>query len=301
MPLNQVLPLLLWMTGALLSFSVMAVSLRTLTQQFSVFEALAMRTAISVLILFAIACSRPGMFRQLAPHRMLVNLLRNGIHFSAMCGWTLGLEVLPLASVFALEFTTPAWTSVLAALLLGERLTPARLGAVTLGFIGVLVVARPGTANFHPAMLLVLAAAVGYALANIATKSLTATQTPFAIVFWMNVMQLPMALAGSHWPAFATIGSHQILPLIGAGISGLSAHFCLSNAFRLADASIVAPLDFLRLPLIAFVGWQFYGEPLDVYVFIGALLILAGIIWNFRADPNKTLREVEAEGQSGAP
>lgn len=300
-PLAQLAPLLVWMTGTLVSFTVMAVSLRALTHTFGVFEALALRTFISVIVLLMIAGLRPYLFRQIRPHRMGLHLVRNTVHFGSLCGWTYGLAVLPLASVFALEFTTPAWTSLLAAVFLNERLTRARLGAVLLGFAGVLVIARPGSASFHPAMLLVLAAAVGYALTNIATKSLTSTQTAFAVVFWMNVMQLPMALAGSHWADFATINSGQVLPLLGAGLAGLSAHYCFSNAFRRADASIVAPLDFMRLPLIAFIGWQFYGEPLDIYVFAGALLILAGIIWNLLGDPNKTVREVDATGQSGAP
>src|SRR5262249_59377830 len=97
---------------------------------------------------------------------------------------TASIALLPLATVFALEFTTPAWTTLLAVVLLGERLTASRIGAVALGLAGVLVIVRPGVATFQPAALLVLTAAVGYACTYIATKKLTTTDSTFAIVLW---------------------------------------------------------------------------------------------------------------------
>jgi drug/metabolite transporter (DMT)-like permease len=100
----------------------------------------------------------------------------------------------------------------------------------------------------------------------------------------MNVMQLPMNLAGSHALAFLAIGPAQIVPLIGLGVAGLASHYCLSNAFRAGEASLVVPLDFLRIPLIALVGWWLYGESLDIYVFAGAGSIVSGVLWNLRAE-----------------
>jgi drug/metabolite transporter (DMT)-like permease len=79
----------------------------------------------------------------------------------------------------------------------------------------------------------------------------------------------------------------QILPLIGVAIAGLSSHFCLTNAFRNSDATIVVPLDFLRIPLIALIGWSVYGEPLDAFVFVGAAIIITGIVWNLRAEATR--------------
>jgi drug/metabolite transporter (DMT)-like permease len=189
-----------------------------------------------------------------------------------------------LSTVFALEFTMPAWTMLLASLLLGERMTPSRIGAVVLGLLGVLVILRPGIETFHPAALLVLAAALGYSVQNVATKQLTTTESTFAIVFWMNVIQLPLGLIGAD-PWFATrLGPHELPALAGLGIAGVSAHYCLSNAFRAGDASLVVPLDFLRIPLIAVVGWWLYGEPLDSFVFAGAGLIILGLLWNLRRE-----------------
>jgi drug/metabolite transporter (DMT)-like permease len=274
----------LWMSGVLLSFTIMAVSIRALARTFNVFEILAIRNAAGLAILLAIACARPALRASLPSRRMGMHLLRNSVHFAAQYAWALSITLLPLATVFALEFTNPAWLALLAAWLLRERMTPSRAGAVVLGFLGVAVILRPGLEAFQPAALIILGAAFGFAVSSIVTKKLIVTDTTFAILFWMNAMQLPMNLAGSSPSAIAKIDAAQILPMLGVAIAGLSSHFCLTNAFRHGDATIVVPLDFLRIPLIALIDWSFYGEPLDGFVFAGAAIIIAGIFWNLRAE-----------------
>jgi drug/metabolite transporter (DMT)-like permease len=274
----------LWMIGTLLSFSAMAVSIRELSATLGIMEILSARAAIGLLIVCALLAIRPELRRALNRRRLRLHVLRNSIHFGAQYMWATSLLLLPLSTVFALEFTMPAWTMLLATLLLDERLTPSRIGAVVLGLCGVFVILRPGIETFHPAALVVLAAALGYAVQNIATKRLTTTESTFAIVFWMNVIQLPLGLLGTD-PFFATkLGLHQLPALAGLGIAGLSAHYCLSNAFRAGDAGLVVPLDFLRIPLIAVVGWWLYGEALDFFVFAGAGLIILGLLWNLRSE-----------------
>jgi drug/metabolite transporter (DMT)-like permease len=201
--------------------------------------------------------------------------------------WSLSLTLLPLAMVFALEFTMPAWTALLAVWLLHERMTLSRIGVVVLGLVGVLVILRPGIASFNPAAILVLLAAFGYAITMITTKKLTMTETTFGIIFWMAVIQLPLSLIGSDPMVFFHLETRHILPAIGVGIAGLTSHYCLSNAFRSGDASLVVPLDFMRIPLIAVVGWAFYGEQLDLFVLLGALIIVAGVLWNLRAETTR--------------
>jgi drug/metabolite transporter (DMT)-like permease len=237
-----------------------------------------------VLILTTAVLLRPRLRPAVRPRRMGMHLIRNGVHYASQYAWALAVTLLPFATVFALEFTMPAWTTLLAALLLGERLSVSRIGAVVLGIVGVLVIVRPGLATFQPAALLVLAAAVGYAASNIATKSLTATEPTFAIIFWMNVMQLPMGLAGSEPGFLAKLGWAEILPTLGIGIAGLAAHYCLTNALRFGDASVVVPIDFLRIPLIAAIGWFIYGETVELAVFLGAAIIIIGVLWNLRAE-----------------
>jgi drug/metabolite transporter (DMT)-like permease len=282
---NKIARVVLWMVGALLSFSVMAVSIRELSRAgLSIFEILAIRSGVALFVLLTLLAVRKDLRVHALPRRMGLNLFRNTVHYASQYSWALSLTMLPLATVFALEFTMPAWTAVLAVWFLHERLTPSRLGVVILGLIGVLVILRPGVAGFNPAAILVLLAAFGYAITMITTKQLTKTETTFGIVFWMAVIQLPLSLIGSDPTVFMRFEARHILPAIGVGMAGLTSHYCLSNAFRSGDATLVVPLDFMRIPLIAVVGWAFYGERLDVFVLLGAMIIVSGVLWNLRSE-----------------
>jgi drug/metabolite transporter (DMT)-like permease len=277
---HSVVRVLLWMSGVLLSFTAMAPSIRALSKTLSIFEILSIRTATGLVVLSALALARPQLRLQLTTRQIWLQATRNVLSFSGGFAWSLALTLLPFATVFALEFTTPAWVALFAVLILGERMTASRIGVVVLGLAGILLITRPGVGGFQPASLLVLAAAVAFAGSAICTKKLTATQTTFAILFWMNAMQLPMNLAGSDLLFVRKLGSSDLLPVIVVGVSGLTSHLCLTNAFRYGDATVVYPLDFLRLPLIALIGWWFYREALDPMVFAGAALIIAGVLWN---------------------
>ena len=282
---NNIVRVVLWMTGALLSFSLMAVSIRELSRGgLSIFEILAIRSGAVLIVVVALMLVRPELRLAVRTRRAPLHLLRNVVHYVAQFAWAYTLTLLPLAMVFALEFTMPAWTAVLADWLLSETMTKSRLGVVVLGLAGVLVILRPGVAAINPAAFLVLAAAFGYAITMITTKKLTATESTFGIVFWMAVIQFPMSLIGSDLTAFLHFQAHNIPPAIGLGIGGVTSHYCLSNAFRSGDATLVVPLDFMRIPLIAVVGWAFYGENLDIFVLIGALIIISGVVWNLRAE-----------------
>jgi drug/metabolite transporter (DMT)-like permease len=274
----------LWMIGTLLSFSLMAVSVRELGGVLTLSEIIMVRSIGGLICLAPILLMHPHLFGELAIRKPFVHLVRNGTHFGATMGWSFAVMALPLATVFAIEFMMPVWAGVLAVFFLGERATVSRIGSVVLGFLGVIVIMRPGLEAFHPAALAVLAASFGYAVSNIATKKLVPVQHTIAILFWMNIIQAVMALFGTD-PAFPLrlTGWHW-LAAIGIGFSGAAAHYCLTNALRVADAIVVIPLDFLRIPLIAFVGWMFYREQLDVLVFAGAGIIIAGIVWNLRAE-----------------
>jgi drug/metabolite transporter (DMT)-like permease len=287
---RDLLRVVLWMTGALLSFSAMAVSVRGLAKVLHVFEILAIRNASGLVILLAIGLAQPHLLRTLTLHRARLQLARNTIHFGAQYLWMLSVTLLPLATVFALEFTMPAYAAILAVVFLGEKVTAGRVGVVVLGFLGVLVILRPGIASFNPAALFVLTAAFGFAVSLIQTKALTTSETTYAIVLWMNAVQLPLALIGSEPRNFLNLGVGQALPLLGIAVSGLASHFCLAQAFRFGDATVVVPLDFMRIPLIAFVGWWLFGEALDAWVFAGAGLIVLGISWNLRAEAIQAAR-----------
>jgi drug/metabolite transporter (DMT)-like permease len=289
---RQLLVVVLWMTGTLLSFSVMAIAIRGLSGSLSIVEILAVRATVGLLIVVAVMAVRPELRHGINRNRLGLHVLRNSIHFGSQYLWAWSLLLLPLATVFALEFTMPAWMIVLAPFFLGERMTPSRIGAVVLGVAGVLVIVRPGLDTFQPAALMVLAAAFGYAVQIIATKKLTVTDSTFAIVFWMNVIQLVLGVAGAGVTFVGKIGWDLMPVIIALGTAGLFAHFCMTNAFRAGDASLVVPLDFLRIPLIAVVGWWLYSEPLDIFVFAGAGLIISGILWNLHSETRRPVAVV---------
>src|SRR5205085_1111328 len=201
------------------AFGVMAVSIRALAASLSIVEILTLRAGVGLAIIGTILAFRPELRRMIVRRRLGLHALRNTIHFGAQYLWAMSLLLLPLATVFALEFTMPAWTMLLAAIFLGERMTASRAGAIILGLAGVFV---------------------------------------------------------------GRLGFSELPAIAGLGVAGLFAHYCLSNAFRAGEASLVVPLDFLRIPLIALVGWWFYAEPLDITVFAGAGLIVIGIVWNLR-------------------
>jgi drug/metabolite transporter (DMT)-like permease len=293
------------MTGALLSFSAMAVSIRVLAPTLTVMEILAVRSGLGLVVMASLAAVRPDLRAMIVTPRIALHLLRNTVHLGGQYLWAMSLLLLPLATVFALEFTTPAWTLLLAVPVLHERMTASRIGAVVLGLLGVLVILRPGLAGFQPAALLVLAAAVCFAVTLILTKKLTRTDSTFAIIFWMNLIQTPLALVPSD-PLFALkLSAAQVPAALAVGASGLASHYCLTNAFRAGDASMVVPLDFMRIPLIAVVGWWLYGERLDALVFVGAGLIISGILWNLRSEatrpPAAAIHAGEAVGKPDGP
>jgi len=290
---SHLIRVVLWMTGALLSFSAMAVSIRELAATLSVMEILALRSGFGLVIMAGLTAARADLRSTLFTRQFPLHVFRNLVHLGSQYVWATSLLLLPLATVFALEFTAPAWALLLAMPVLGERMTASRIGAVVLGLMGVVVIVRPGLATFQPAALLVLLAALGFANTLILTKKLTRTDTTFAIIFWMNLIQLPLALIGSN-PLFVTkLAFADLAPALAVGISGLASHYCLANAFRWGDASVVVPLDFLRIPLIAVVGWWLYGERLDPLVFSGAALIVAGILWNLRSEAARAVRPID--------
>ncbi|HYQ94540.1 MAG TPA: DMT family transporter [Burkholderiales bacterium] len=274
----------IWMVGALLSFSLMAVSVRELLRTMGNFEILALRSLVSLVLVLAVL-PRFGLSR-LRTRRFGLHVLRNVLHLGGQYAWVYAIAMLPLATVFAIEFTMPVWTAILATLILGERLNRGRVVMLVLGLAGVLIILRPGFALVQPAALVMLAGSFAYASMNVATKRLSASDSALAVVFYMAAVQLPLALVPAlpHWAA----PQLRDLPwILLVGTAGLTAHFCLTRAVRIADATLVVPIDFLRLPLIAVVGMLFYGEPLEMPILLGAAVIFAGTYYSIRRESRK--------------
>ncbi|TCP42103.1 DMT family transporter [Rhodovulum marinum] len=282
-----------WMTGAIVSFSSMAVAGRMVSIELDTFELMLYRSLIGILLVVSVAALF-GRLGEVSTRQLGLHLVRNISHFTGQNLWFLAITMIPLAQVFALEFTAPLWVALLAPLVLGERLTRSRALAALTGFIGILIVARPDPTALDPGALAALGAALGFAGSALFTKRLTATQGIVSILFWLTVMQAGLGLVCAGIDGDIALPSAATwAPLAVIGCAGLMAHFCLTNALMVAPAIIVMPLDFLRLPVIAIVGMALYGEPLEVAVFAGAALILAANVFNLRA-------EVRPLGHAGA-
>ena len=270
----------LWMVGALLSFSLMAVSVRELLPTMGSFEILFLRSFMSLAILLLLL---PRRLASLRTRHFGLHVLRNAFHFGGQYAWVYAISILPLATVFAIEFTMPVWAALLAMLFLGERLNQGRVVMLALGVAGVFVMLRPGVAVIQPAALVMLLGAFAYASTMIATKRLSGHDSAFAILFYMAVIQLPFGLVPA-LPQWVWPGLGDLPWVIALGVVGLSAHYCMTRAFRIADAMVVVPIDFLRLPLIAVVGMLFYGERIELPFVLGAAVIFAGTFYSIRRE-----------------
>jgi drug/metabolite transporter (DMT)-like permease len=279
--MHQSLRGVLWMGGAVLSFSAMAVAARELLAHLGPFQILFLRSVVMLAIVLVVVAQAED--PAIRTQRLPLHALRNLIHFGGQYCWVFAIGALPLATVFAIEFTMPVWTALLAALLLGERLTRGRAVMLALGLLGVLIILRPGFGLFKPAALVALAAAFLYAGNMIATKRLSSTDSPLAVLFWMSVVQTPLALLAAlpQWVA-PPAADLPWIGLIGAG--SYTAHYCMTRAFKLADATVVVAIDFTRLPLIAVVGAVFYAEPFDPFILLGAAVIFAGTYFSLRRE-----------------
>jgi drug/metabolite transporter (DMT)-like permease len=268
------------MLGAVASLSTMAIGGRELSAELNTFQILFFRSLVGLAVIAALL-QRSG-WGQVRTRVFGLHMVRNVSHYAGQFGWFFALGMIPLSEVFAIEFTTPIWTALLAALVLGERMNRLRMLAVAVGFAGVLIILRPGISTVSAGALAVLGAAFAYAVSYIMTKKLSGSETPLSILFYMTAIQLPLGLVAAlfdwRWP------SAWAWPWVGAvAVTALIAHYCLTRAFRLADATVVVPLDFLRLPLIAVLGLLLYGEALDPWVLLGAAVVFLGIWLNLRS------------------
>ncbi|OUR92161.1 EamA family transporter [Gammaproteobacteria bacterium 42_54_T18] len=267
------------MSGTLISFCLMALGARELSGEIPVFQTLFFRSAIGLVLISSLILllDKKQVFRS---ERGALHTFRNTFHFFGQYGWFVGIGLLPLAEVFALEFTVPIWTAIIASLFLGERMTPRKAISIFLGMLGVVVIVRPGIEIIDAASLIVLGAAICYAISYTTTKSLASTESPLTILFYMCLVQLPVSLLLSLsvwvWPE-----GIQWFWFVVIGVTALSAHFCLVRAMGHAEVTTVITLDFLRLPLIAVLGVLLYNEEFELYLLIGGALMLLGNWINF--------------------
>ena len=270
----------IWMIGAIVSFTAMAIAGRAVSFELDTFEIMLFRSLIGIVIVVVVA-SLAGTLREVRAQKLGLHFIRNVSHFAGQNLWFYSITVIPLAQVFALEFTSPVWVMLLAPLVLGEKLTRSQAIAAVIGFIGILVVTRPSPETFEFGLLTAALAAIGFAGSAVFTRKLTRTETITCILFYLTVMQAGLGMVFAGFDGDITLPSASNLPwIVVIAIAGLVAHFCLTVALSLAPATIVMPIDFTRLPVIAVVGVLLYAEPLDPFVLLGAALIFGANYYN---------------------
>jgi drug/metabolite transporter (DMT)-like permease len=258
----------------------MAISGRIITRELDVFQVMEMRSIIAFFMLLPLVF-REGGFKAMRTTILPAHIGRNVAHYIGQFAWLMGLTLIPLAQVIAIEFTAPIWAALMAAAFLGEKLTWRKGVAIGFGLAGVLLILRPGAAPLNPGHLIVLGAAFFFAISFITTKLLTRTDSATKIIFWMLIIQsiigLVPALRVWTWP------SAGIWPWIFViAFTGTFAHFCMAKALSYADATVAMPMDYLRVPASALIGYLLYAEAIDGLTAAGALLILAGNLFNLR-------------------
>ena len=270
----------MWMAGWLSLMLIMAVAGRETTRELNVFQIMEVRSLVGF-VLLAPFISRAGGFKVLRTSRLPQHVGRNLVHYVAQLGWFFALTLIPIGQVVAIEFTMPIWTAILAASFLSERMTPWKIAAIVLGLVGVVVIVRPATGEINPGQLIALGAAMGFGISMALVKSLTRTESALSILFWMLVVQSAAGFVPTlfvwTWP------SAYVWAWVGViAVCGTFSHYCLASAMRYADATIVVPMDFLRVPLTAAAGWLLYSERLDAWTVVGAGLILFGNLLNLK-------------------
>lgn len=271
----------LWMVMGGLSLLFLALVIREMQAKYHVLEMIFLRSVVSLLLVLPWALRQQ--WSELRTKRLPLHIFRNGIHYFGNIGWFVGVTLVTLADLQALQFTTPLFTIILAAIFLREHVGRHRWMATALGFAGALVIIRPGFIPIGAGTIAVVLSALFYAASQTATKSLSRTDSPNAILLYMSLIFIPISaipvfiplpgIADSAvWVTPDIEDAHLVILL---GVFGYLAHACIIRSFATADASYVMPFDFLRLPFSAAFGFFLYQERPEIWVWIGATIIFA--------------------------
>jgi drug/metabolite transporter (DMT)-like permease len=279
----------LLMTASAVLFGVMAIMIRLASSELHAFQIAFFRN------FFGLIATAPILYRHglsiLRTHKLPLYFVRCAIGIiSMLCGFW-ALVHLPLAQAVALSYSTPLFITIGAVLVLGEVVRIRRWTAVIVGFIGVLIIVQPGTESFSTGTLIALAGAVLSAIVAISIKFLTRTEAPDAIVLYTVLIWVPMSLIPAlpvwQWPS-----PRVWLWVALAGFLGTGGHMLWTRANRLADASVIAPISFVQLPIVAVLAFIIFGEALGAATALGSAIIFASNFYIARREAQLARRAV---------
>jgi drug/metabolite transporter (DMT)-like permease len=286
MPLPPLVQAVLWFCGTMAGFAAMAISARQLQTTMSTFEILFFRSLIGVLAVLPFIIR--ARFADLRMTNAPFHFGRALVQFLAQICWMYGIAYLTLSDLTAIEFSVPVFTAVLAVIFLGERMWRHKWIATLLGFGGVLIILQPEGSAFSVAGFVMLLGSALYSGSGILVKFLTRTETPQGIIFWMNALQLPLGLIPAVFIFdWVTPGIADVPWILAWGLAGLLAHYTMARALTLADITIIFPLDFLRLPLMALLGFLLYAEAISPWTAVGGIVIFAANYYSVREESKR--------------
>jgi len=263
----------LWMLFSGVCYVASATLARHLGDGYSVFEITFIRAVIAVALIAPILV-RSGN-RKFHTSHIGLHVVGGLFAYLAVLFWFYAATRMPVAEFFALQFATPLFTLALALLVLRERVGGANWIATLVGFAGVLVILRPGAIEVSLGALAALASTVGYASVNTVIKVLSRTESSVVIVFYVNLLMVPLSLpmAVVEW---RMPGLSDAVLIGGMAVFSTVAFLAVARAISVADARVVQPINFLRMPIAALFGLVFFGEFPDLWTWVGAFIIFAG-------------------------
>lgn len=266
----------LYMTGAAVCFAVMNLLIRLAAVELSALQIAFFRN------FFAFVFMLPWAFRlgarSLKTLRLGTHFVRSVVGLAGMLCWFTSVALLPLADAVALNFTAPLFVTIGAALFLGETVRARRWTATAIGFVGTLVILRPGLGTVSLISLLPIIAAGFMAVSTLVVKSLSRTESPGTVVLYMNLFMTPISLIPALW-VWRWPSGYVLALMVALGLVAAVAHILLTRAYVKADASAVQPFDYTRLPFVALLGYVFFAEVPDQWLWLGATLIIAAAIY----------------------
>ncbi len=269
------------MALAALFFSIAFGLVRHISESINPYEQTCFRHIVGILILAPFVIR--GGWINLRTHQIKLNVFRNFVGNAGTTLSFLSVTMISLTDSLTLHFTLPIFAILFALIILKERVGPHRWIAVVFGFAGVLVVLRPGFQEVNLGMLVALGAAACFGLSDILLRKLSRTDMTLSIVFLSFVFQLPFSLPLA-LPDWVTPTPTELLWLTAMGATSFGAQWSLSKAYILADASVVSPVLFIRLPMVSAIGIVFFNQVTDIWTWIGAVIIFGSTYYAARRE-----------------
>lgn len=277
---------IIWFILAALCFSIMASFIRHTSD-------LGVHPFVIVLFrnIFGLCIMLPWIikigYRNIKTTQFSLHITRNISGIIGMSLFFYSLSVLPITEAISLSFTVPLFTTIAAMIMLNEKVTSSQWTALAIGFIGILVILRPGLENtFNYYGLIMILATICWSYSNIIIKKLTANDSTYIIVFYMTLIMIPLSLPLAI-PVFSMPNTEQLFWLFCVGLSSIISHICITTAYAKADVSTLQPLDFTRLIFISIIAYLAFDEVIDTLTLIGAIIIFSSSVFVTRYTAKK--------------